>query len=230
VQQLVIAVKADFAVVAEPTGLNIVRAHKGVARWTLDTTGTACHSSTPERGVNAVYRMAKVMAAVEEYAKRLQATKTDPLLGPATLSVGMVAGGVSPNTVPDSCRIYLDRRLLPGETAITAMADMTHYLKARSEIDFPVTTALTLDCPALAPEGGHGMVTRLGAAIDAVVGSHQVMSVPFGTDASTIQEAGIPAVVFGPGDIAQAHTKDEWVELALLEQAAEVLWKFASGV
>ena len=230
VQQLVKAVTADFAVVAEPTMLNIVRSHKGVARWTLDTGGTACHSSTPDRGVSAVFRMAKVLAAVEEYARRLQATKTDPLLGPATLSVGMVHGGVSPNTVPDSCRIYLDRRLLPGETATAAMDDLSHFLRGRPEIDFPVTPTLRFSCPPLAPEGGHGMVTRLGAAIDSVVGSHQVMSVPFGTDASTIQEAGIPAVVFGPGDIAQAHTKDEWVELEQVEKAAEVLWRFATRV
>jgi acetylornithine deacetylase len=225
VQRLVQAVRSDFAVVAEPTLLNIVRAHKGVARWTLDTTGTACHSSTPERGVNAVYRMAKVLTAVEEYAGRLQAYRTDPLLGPPTLSVGVVSGGVSPNTIPDSCRICLDRRTMPGERGTDVMADLTRHLRTRPEIDFPFTTAMTLDCPALAPTGGDEFVARLGDAI----GPHRVIAVPFGTDASTIQEAGTPAVVFGPGDIAQAHTKDEWVELAQVQRAAEVLWKFATN-
>jgi acetylornithine deacetylase len=225
VQQLVNSgVKADFAVVAEPTSLNIVRAHKGLARWTLDTTGTACHSSTPERGVNAAYRMAKVLTAVEQYAERLQVSKSDPLLGPPTLSVGMIQGGVSPNTVPDACRIFLDRRLLPGETATAAIDDLNHFLRCRPEIDFPVHAVRTLACPPLIPTGGDEYVTRLGAAI----GTHQIIAVPFGTDASTIREAGIPAVVFGPGDIAQAHTKDEWVELAAIEKAAEVLWKLAT--
>jgi acetylornithine deacetylase len=221
-------VQADFAVVAEPTGLNVVRAHKGVVRWYLETSGTACHSSTPDRGVNAVYRMAKVLTVVEQYAKRLQADRSDPLLGPPTLSVGVVSGGVSPNTVPDSCRIQIDRRLLPGESATAAVEDLNHFLKARPEIDFPVASVLTFACPPLAPEGGHGLVTKLGSAIDSVVGSHEVIAVPFGTDASTIQEAGTPAVVFGPGDIAQAHTKDEWIELTQVDQAAEVLWRFAT--
>jgi acetylornithine deacetylase len=72
-------------------------------------------------------------------------------------------------------------------------------------------------------------VTRLGSAIDAVAGKHTVHPVPFGTDASTIAGAGIPAVVFGPGDIAQAHTKDEWIDLAQLAPAAEILFRFAIG-
>jgi acetylornithine deacetylase len=72
-------------------------------------------------------------------------------------------------------------------------------------------------------------VTRLGQAIDGVNGSHRVVGVPYGTDASTVREAGIPAVVFGPGDIAQAHTKDEWVELAEVEKAADILFQFAAG-
>ena len=218
-------VKADFAVVAEPTGLNIVRSHKGVARWKLFTSGTACHSSAPERGVSAVYRMAKVLAAVEEFAGQLR-TRVHPALGPATLSVGLIDGGVSPNTVPDACSIHLDRRTLPGETAAGAMAELNHFLRAR--IDFDISTTLTLDCPALAAEGGDAFVTKLGEAIDSVTGKHELHAVPYGTDASSIQEAGIPAVVFGPGSIAQAHTHDEWVELAEVERAAEVLFRFAS--
>ena len=73
------------------------------------------------------------------------------------------------------------------------------------------------------------LVKRFGAAIDSVVGKHEVHAVPFGTDASTVAAAGIPAVVFGPGDIAQAHTKDEWIDLAQLEPAAEILFRFACG-
>ena len=88
---------------------------------------------------------------------------------------------------------------------------------------------VTLDCPALAAVGGDAFVSKLGAAIDSVAGRHEVHAVPYGTDASSIQEAGIPAVVFGPGNIAQAHTHNEWVELAEVEQAAEVLFRFAAG-
>jgi len=72
-------------------------------------------------------------------------------------------------------------------------------------------------------------VKRFGAVIDSVVGKHTVHPVPFGTDASRVAVAGVPAVVFGPGDIAQAHTKDEWIDLAQLEPAAEILYRFAAG-
>ena len=223
-------VTADFAVIAEPTGLDIVRAHKGVVRWQLETTGVACHSSTPEKGVSAVYRMAKVLAGVEEFAARLQQSRTDEWLGAATLSVGLIAGGVSPNTVPDRCVIDIDRRLLPGEAAADAVAELDAFLRTFPGIDFPVASLPPrFACPSLNPTGGAAFVTRLGGAIDSVNDSHRVVGVAYGTDASTVQAAGVPAVVFGPGDIAQAHTKDEWVELAEVEKAAEILFRFAAG-
>jgi len=219
--------RADFAIVAEPTQLNIVRSHKGVARWSIETTGIACHSSRPERGVNAVYRMGKVLTAIEEYAQQLQASRSDALLGSPTISVGMIHGGASPNTVPDHCGISIDRRLLPGETAADAIAELDAFLAAK-KLEFRTLPA-SFACPALKPHGGEAFIESLGKAIDSVKGSHTIDAVPYGTDASSVQEAGIPAVVFGPGDIAQAHTKDEWVELAQIEQAAEVLWQFATA-
>jgi acetylornithine deacetylase len=81
----------------------------------------------------------------------------------------------------------------------------------------------------LSPELSRELVSRLGANIDSVVGKHTVHSVPFGTDAATVAAAGVPVVVFGPGDIAQAHTKDEWIDLTQLEPAAEILYRFACG-
>ncbi|MBX9583223.1 MAG: M20 family metallopeptidase [Gemmataceae bacterium] len=222
--------RADSAVVAEPTVLDIVTAHKGVVRWRAETAGRACHSSRPEDGVNAVYRMARVIAALERYAGELRGRPEDPVLGPRTLSVGRIAGGASPNTVPDWCRIDVDRRLLPGEDAAAARAELETVLGADPAIDFPVTVSdAHAPCPPLSGERSGELVARLGAAIDAVAGRHRVRAVPYGTDASTLAEAGIPAVVFGPGDIAQAHTKDEWIDLAQLEPAAEILFRFAAG-
>ncbi len=84
-----------------------------------------------------------------------------------------------------------------------------------------------MNCPALDPAGSAELVTRLGRAIDAVIGTHDVVTVPYGTDASTLAEVGIPAVVFGPGDIARAHTCDEWVPLDEVEQASEILYRLA---
>ena len=78
-------------------------------------------------------------------------------------------------------------------------------------------------------EASEQIVAKLGSAIDSVRGTHKVVPVPYGTDASTLAEAGVPSVVFGPGDIAQAHTCDEWIDLAQVEAAAEILYRLATG-
>ena len=219
--------KADMAIVAEPTDLNIVNAHKGVVRWHLATTGRSCHSSRPERGINALYRMGRVLTAIEHYAAKLCAGKADPLLGPATMSVGRIEGGTSVNTVPDLCKIEIDRRLLPGEEPQAAPGQLLAFLKEEA-IDFPVTSEPPwMSKCALGPELSAELVQLLGGAIDSVKGNHKVEAVPYGTDASTIAEGGIPAVVFGPGDIARAHTCDEWVPLSEVEQASEILYRVA---
>jgi acetylornithine deacetylase len=222
--------RADYAIVAEPTLLNIVNAHKGVVRWVLETNGRACHSSRPEDGVNAIYRMARIIAELEGYAEQLRELPPDSVLGPRTLSVGRIQGGVSPNTVPDVCRIDIDRRLIPGETSENAVVHLKEFLKGCRSIDFPFSvTQAHAACPPLSAALSRPLVERLGAVINSVVGKHSVHSVPFGTDASTVAGAGIPVVVFGPGDIAQAHTKDEWIDLDQLEPAAEILYRFACG-
>jgi len=217
--------RADFAVVAEPTNLQIVDAHKGVVRWKVRTEGRACHSSRPDQGINAVYRMGRVLPLVEEYADRLAHSTSHPRLGPPTLSVGRIEGGVSVNTVPDGCVIEIDRRLLPGEDPAAAWREFRDYLVSTSRVPI-ICDPVWLACPALDDHGANEVRRRLGAAIDAVEGRHSVIAVPFGTDASSIALASIPAVVFGPGDIAQAHTKDEWVELNQIDRAAEILYRF----
>lgn len=221
--------KADFAIVAEPTQLDLVTSHKGVARWQLETHGVACHSSRPENGVNAVYRMAKLIGGIESYAVKLRTSRSDPVLGQPTLSLGRVEGGTSPNTVPDFCRVDLDRRLIPGESTPAAVADLNTYLKAHPGINFAFTThPLNLVCPPLAATNSSWVARLVDSAQSVTCRPAKQLAVPYGTDASTIAEAGIPAVVFGPGDIAQAHTKDEWVELIQVEQAADILFRLAT--
>lgn len=220
--------KADAAIVAEPTLMNIVHAHKGITRWHLSTGGRSCHSSAPEQGVNALYRMGRVLVGIEQYAAQLRASRTDPLLGPPTLSVGRIEGGTSVNTVPDFCRIEIDRRIIPGEDPAAAPAQLQAFLQGEAGIDFPFQCHEPwMAKGALSPVGSEALVARLGAVIDAARGSHRVMAVPYGTDASTLADAGIPSVVFGPGDIARAHTCDEWVPLDEVEQASEVLFQLA---
>jgi acetylornithine deacetylase ArgE len=216
------------AVVAEPTQLHIVNSHKGLVRWDLTTTGRSCHSSRPEQGVNAIYGMAAVLPHIERYAEELRASRSDPRLGPPTLNVGRIDGGTSVNTVPDRCRIEIDRRLVPGEDAVSAREHFHNYL--RQHVDPPLAytfSSARLSAPPLNAIGSEALVARLGAAIDRVIGSHQVEAVPYGTDAAPLAEGGIPSVVFGPGDISRAHTCDEWLPLDELEQASEILYRLA---
>ena len=144
------------------------------------------------------------------------------------MSVGRIDGGVSVNTIPDGCVIEIDRRLLPGEDPEAAWRDFHEYVTANAKGPF-VCDPVWMACPALDPSASGALCKRLGAAINAVEGRHEVLAVPFGTDASSIAQAGVPAVVFGPGDIAQAHTKDEWIELDQIDRAAEILYRFSTG-
>jgi acetylornithine deacetylase ArgE len=213
---------AAFAVVAEPTRLEVVVAHKGLARWRVRTLGRSCHSARPAEGVNAVYRMAPVLAALEEYAAALAAGSSHPLLGGPTLSVGVIRGGTSVNTVPGSCEIEIDRRLLPGEDPAAAVDHSRRFLHDRFppsglEIEPAWISDIALDTP---PDSEAALVSL--AAVRKVRGHAEPVGVPYGTDASKLADAGLPAIVLGPGDIAQAHTVDEWIETAELERAVEV--------
>ena len=218
--------RPDLAIVAEPTGLDIVVAHRGATRWKLSTAGRACHSSRPHEGVNAIYRMAKVVGLLEEYAAWLPGSRPPhPLCGPATLSVGRIEGGSSVNIVPDSCTIEVDRRVIPGEDRLAVIEELKEYL--RSRLDFEVTHAAPYCAsPPLGDDLNGKLAQELMQVITTVVGLKTAMGVPYGTHASRFARAGVPAVVFGPGDIAQAHTKDEWIEIAQLDQAAEIYYQF----
>jgi acetylornithine deacetylase/succinyl-diaminopimelate desuccinylase-like protein len=153
------------------------------------------------------------------------------LLGPATLSIGRIEGGTSVNTVPDRCRIEVDRRVIGGEKPADAPGQFLAFLRDQGGIDFPLEmTEPWIREPALSPQGSEEIQKLLGAAIDAQRGSHKVHAVPYGTDAATISWSGIPAVVFGPGDIAKAHTIDEWVPLDEVESASQILFRLACSM
>ncbi len=229
VQRLAKDMRADGAVVAEPTQLKVVFAHKGVVRWHASTLGRSCHSSRPEQGINAIYRMGRLLGHVERYAETLRASRVDPLLGPPTLSVGRIEGGLSVNTVPDFCRVEVDRRLVPGEDALEAARHFEAELRRAAGPDLPFACSPPwLHCPALPPQLDSDLAKRLSDSIKAVTGTCETEAVPYGTDASTLAAAGVPAVVFGPGDIAQAHTADEWIDLTQLDAAAEILFHLAA--
>lgn len=218
----------DAAIVAEPTSLNVVVAHKGGVRWRCHTLGKATHSSQPHLGENAIYSMARVLPLFESYAREVAGTLgSHPLCGKPTLSVGTIKGGISVNTVPDKCTIEIDRRLLPGEDPEVARTHIIDYIaervtSARIVHDDPYLTSF-----ALADDVNRDLATRLGAVSSKHGGGGKSIGVPYGTDAPRFAQTGCPTVVFGPGSIDQAHTCDEWIPLDELQSAAEILYDFA---
>src|SRR5262249_37060133 len=190
---------AELAIVAEPTLLNLVHCHKGALRWKIRTRGVACHSSTPHQGVNAIYRMAHVLQALESFACRLSGSTPHPILGPPSLSVGRIEGGQSVNVVPDWCEIEVDRRLLPDEDAARTLEEVQAVLSGvaggREGIEFGRPW---VHMPALAPWAAEWL-GPLGDAVAAATGRRpEILGVPFGTDAGPLSAAGTPCVVFGP--------------------------------
>lgn len=217
--------RADAAVVGEPTGLDVVVAHKGIARWRMTTLGRAAHSSNPPAGINAVVKMAGVIRGLEErLAPRLR-QRSHPLLGSPTLSVGRIEGGLQVNVVPDRCRIEVDRRLLPGESWVNVRAELEAMLSTlaaedpdlRVVIDEPFELGESMEAPLEA-----AVVRAARQAVRRVDGDHPARGVPFGTDAACLSGAGIPCVVLGPGHIQQAHTSQEYVELTQVMKAAAI--------
>jgi acetylornithine deacetylase len=195
-------------------------------RWQISTTGRACHSSRPEEGINAIYRMGEVLRHLQSFADRLPMSRPPhPLCGPATLSVGIITGGISVNAVPDRCTVEIDRRVIPGERREEVIPEVASYLSER--LDFPVEHSEPfVFSPPLGDELNGVWADKLLASIQPVAGTKQKLGVAYGTHASRFAQAGVSAVVFGPGDIAQAHTKDEWIDLAQLQTAAECYHRF----
>jgi acetylornithine deacetylase len=213
------------AIVGEPTALRVVVAHKGCLRTRIHTLGRAAHSSRPETGVNAIDAMAGVLAALGTYRDSL-AGRRHPLTGSPTLSVGKIWGGTAVNIVPDRCTVELDRRLIPGEDAAGALAELDALLaglqRAQPDLvyerDEPSVADWSLDTPPHA-----AVVVAIGAACAAAGLDGAPAGVSYGSDASKLWAlARVPSVVFGPGDIAQAHTADEFVPLDELPRAAAV--------
>jgi acetylornithine deacetylase/succinyl-diaminopimelate desuccinylase-like protein len=211
--------KADLAIVGEPTRLKPVIAHKGSLWLRLETRGKSAHGARPELGKNAVLMMARIVELLETtYAARLRKRK-HALLGFPTVNVGRICGGTQANIVPDRCEISVDRRTIPGETARSVLQELRALLrdhKLRGE-----WSDCKPDAPCI-PLGTNPQDPAVSAFLR-TFGGVKPAGVDYFCDASVLASGGIPSVVFGPGDIAHAHTKDEWIELRSLERGKELL-------
>jgi acetylornithine deacetylase len=211
--------RADAAVVAEPTSLRLVVATKGCLRFRIVVHGKAAHSAKPQLGTNAISHMAQVISVLEQNAVSLAAS-THKLLGAATFNIGTITGGTQVNVVPESCAIEIDRRLLPGEEPADVLrryADLIHDIPGvRAELQPPLLEDVPLETPL------DSSVVRLASEVLAGLDlDESPCGVPFGSDASKLSRAGIPSIIFGPGSIDQAHAAIEFVECAEVEQAFE---------
>jgi acetylornithine deacetylase len=217
--------KADAAIVAEPTEVRAVIATKGVLRCRIVVHGKSAHSSKPHLGVNAITHMAKVLAAIEADNARM-AVIQHPLVGSGTCNVGVINGGVQVNFVPDRCVIEIDRRLLPGESAAKAVAEYQQLLNQLPGISAEIEEPLLLVDEALDTPAESDVVQTASHILRDLGLNPEPCGVPFGCDASKLARAGIPSIVFGPGSIDRAHTADEYVELDQVEQALEFQRRF----
>jgi acetylornithine deacetylase/succinyl-diaminopimelate desuccinylase-like protein len=214
-----------LAIVGEPTRLQVVTVHKGSLWLQLETRGKAAHGATPQLGRNAVHEMARIVDMLEtDYAARLR-RRRHPLLGTATVNVGTISGGTQPNIVPDHCAITIDRRTLPGETETGVRREIAALLHAK-KLSAKISSTKLAPCLPLETSPKLPLVRRFLRSI----GQTRPVGVDFFCDAAVLSRGGIPSVVFGPGDIAQAHTADEWISLDSLESGKNLLLRFLKSL
>jgi succinyl-diaminopimelate desuccinylase len=201
----------DFALIGEPTSLQTVYKHKGCLWADVHTFGHAVHASTPELGVNAITQMAAVIQALDQRLRTLLVERggTDPVLGQSTLNIAIIHGGTRSNIVPEACSLRVDMRVTPllarEGGAFALLEQIVHQTQPNAKIEL-ATEAPPLDTSADSP--WVKSLVRSGAALTGA---------PWFCDAAYLAQRGIPSVAIGPGSIAQAHTKDEFISTADLE-------------
>jgi acetylornithine deacetylase/succinyl-diaminopimelate desuccinylase family protein len=215
------AIKGDLAIIGEPTELKVVTAHKGDLWLKLVTRGRAAHGSRPELGVNAVHQMARVIDLLETKYQNHLRKRSHPILGSATINVGAVRGGHQPNIVPDRCEIDIDRRTIPGENDRAVQREVIDFIR-KAGLQVELINSKSKACMALETNPRNALVQQLMS----MTRQTAPCGVDYFSDAAVIASGGTPSVVFGPGNIAQAHTANEWISIRSLERATDILTRF----
>ncbi len=220
-----------MVLVGEPTLMTVVDAHKGPVRWQVDVSGRAAHSSMAPLGVNAITYASRLISELDAIEQELMRAPPNPRFDPpyATLQVTEITGGTASNIVPVSCTFGWEVRALPGldVSAIEMrLADVAaRYLpemRARAgEAD--ITIRRTNEVPPFGADAGSDVV----ALALKLAQQNETFAVSYATEAGLFQSGGAPAVVIGPGNIAQAHTANEWVAISELEKCSAFLARLA---
>ncbi|MBW8894931.1 MAG: ArgE/DapE family deacylase [Acidobacteria bacterium] len=220
--------KADGAVVTEPTDLQIGVAHKGFAWAMVETRGRAAHGSRPTEGRDAILRMGRVLARLECLDRELQARTPHPLLGTGSLHASVIEGGKELSSYPDLCRLQLERRTVPGESAATFAAELSQLLGGLREEDRELDASASLLFSRLPYELPHtsDLPRALETAAIGAGGRPSSVGMSFWTDAAILGEAGIPSVLFGPGG-AGLHSLEEYVRVSEVIMCRDALASLA---
>lgn len=210
----------SFALVGEPTSLDTVYAHKGCVWLKLLAKGRSCHGSTPEEGENAIRKLLPLLEALIPHLEARLLDYVDPVLGKPTVSLGMISGGSSPNIVPSDCVATLDFRETPALFEAGGALRLVKDYLARENLGDQITVEVICDACPLHTDPSTDGIRRLEA-----IGS-RLTTAPWFCDAGRLAEGGIPSVACGPGRIAQAHTKDEYLAISDLEAGADFYKRF----
>jgi acetylornithine deacetylase/succinyl-diaminopimelate desuccinylase family protein len=209
----------DLAIVGEPTLLRVVRAQRGIAWSRITTKGVAAHGSAPERGVNAIDHMAAIIRELLVSVPDIE----HPVVGGPTISIGTIHGGAKLNIIPASCVIEIDRRTIPGESERDVM-DQFETAIERARATYPNITAkveiVDLGSPFEVAADAPLVTTMMDAVAVATGTEAEVIGFRGASDARFLVEAGADVIVFGPGEIALAHTARESIDLDDLAKGA----------
>jgi acetylornithine deacetylase len=217
--------RADAAIVTEPTELAVAVAHRGFVWLDVETTGRAAHGSRPELGIDAIAKMGRVLVGLEELDRTLRASTSHSLLGSGSLHASLIEGGQELSTYPDRCRLQMERRTIPGETPDSVLAEVRAVIDgaASGDSDFRGDASVKFVREPFEIAQEEAIVQAVSEAASKVLGkAAQPIGVPFWTDAAVFAAAGIPTVLFGPTGEG-AHAAVEWVDLDSLEHCADLL-------
>ena len=220
---------ADLAIVTEPTCLAVMPAHKGFLWVRAVFMGRAAQGSRPDLGIDAIRHAALYVSALDDYGEQLTSRPAHPLLKHGSVHAGTIQGGSAASVYPDACEVVLERRTMPGERPEEVVQEFQRILDELSEREGDLSASLEqmLERPGTeVPEDSRLVQGLLKAGQEHGI-PPAVEGMTAWVDAALLNEIGIPAVCYGPGDIAQAHSADEWVELAQIEKCADVLESFA---
>lgn len=210
------------AITGEPTRSAIITKHKGACRYTIAARGKASHGSTPELGENAIYKIARIVEKLDRYAALLSKEEGRSSIERGSLNVGKIEGGIGFNIVPDSCMVDIDRRLGISEST----KDAREAIDAIAQTEIGTSISTFLERPALNTDNSHWFPQELASSVRNAGFQAKFDEVAFMTNGVAYAAAGLPTIVFGPGDIEQAHKSDEFIELGEMERSLAILEAF----